>query len=324
MKNFRLPIIISWLAGLGLLAWLLQRQGIGDVLTVLSLAGFNILWLGIYRIVPITLDALGWRELFSQIHRPPFNTLIQARWIGESVNTLFPVAQVGGHILRARIVGKKKDTNGEAGATVMVDFTMGLTTQILFTILGVILLLFKKNSHIGTSSIISGIVVAMLLIGGFFLSQRAGLFTFLARSLSRLQRKKTSTMVNGALTLDEKIAQIYGNTNKLSPCLCWRLGGWLAKSGENWLFFYFLGAPISLREAIILESLCTAFRSAAFFIPGGLGIQDGSLLIIGSMLGLEASSIMALALGKRFRELIVGLPGLLWWFIFESRNLKNR
>ncbi len=134
--------------------------------------------------------------------------------------------------------------------------------------------------------------------------------------------EKSAVLVGNARNLDQKIAEIYGRKKKLSVCFLWRLAGWIAKSGENWLFFYFAGVPITLQEAIILESISTAFRSAAFFIPGALGVQDGSLLFIGSLLGLGADNVMALALAltKRFRELSVGIPGLLWWFKVERQN----
>ncbi len=323
MKKVRFSTIAFGIAGLLMLAWLVLRQDIGEVVTVLSLVGLNIFWLGVYRIFPIAVDAWGWRQLFTKGYPPPKTDLFLARWVAESVNTLFPVAQIGGHILRARIIGRKNNHNGEAGASVMVDFTIGLTTQILFTLLGLIFLLLQTKNHAAVSSIVIGITVAIVVIGAFFFSQKAGLFGFLAAKTSILYKKKATSIVNGARTIDQKINEIYGRRKKLLFCLCWRFFGWIAKSGENWLFFFFAGAPISLRDAIILESMCTAFRSAAFFIPGGLGVQDGSLLVIGSLLGLGTDSIMALALGKRFRELIVGLPGLLWWFFHEGRFRKQ-
>ncbi len=320
MKKVRLTTIGFGLAGAAILVWLVMRRDIGEVLTVFSLVGLNIIWLGVYRIFPIALDATGWGRLFSARHRPRTADLFLARWIAESVNTLFPVAQVGGHILRARIIGKKYGSGNEAGATVMVDFTIGLTTQLFFTLTGLVLLLFQTNNYRGASSIIIGIGVAAVVIAGFFYSQKAGLFGFLAARTSILYQKKAPAIKDGARTVDKKINEIYGRKKKILACLCLRFIAWMAKSGENWLFFFFAGSPITLRDAVILESLCTAFRSAAFFIPGGLGVQDGSLLVIGSFLGLGTDGIMALALGKRFRELMVGLPGLVWWFFHEGRQ----
>ncbi len=323
MKKIRLTTIAFGLFGAAILVWLLMGRDIGEVLTLFSLVGINILWLGVYRIIPIALDAAGWKRLFSAGDRPRSTDLFLARWIAESVNTLFPVAQIGGHILRARIIGRKYGSGNEAGATVMVDFTIGLTTQIFFTLTGLVLLLLQTNRYQGTSSIGIGIGVAIIVIGAFFFSQKAGLFGFLAARTSILYRKKAAAITASARTMDKTINEIYGRKKKLLGCMLLRFIAWLAKSGENWLFFFFAGAPITIREAVILESLCTAFRSAAFFIPGGLGVQDGSLLMIGSLLGLGTDAMMALALGKRFRELMVGLPGLVWWFAHEGRYHRH-
>ena len=321
MTKIRLTTILGGITGFALLAWLLVSEGLGGIFTVLSLVGLNILWVAAYRIVPISLDAYGWGRLFTKNKRPYFSDLVNARWIAESVNTLFPVGQVGGHILRARIIGKKSKNGNEAGATVMVDFTIGLSTQIVFTILGLALLLQQTGQQTASTGIFIGIAVALMVVSCFFFSQKAGLFGFMAHFANRLLRKKkTAALVGSAHTLDQEIKEIYGRKNQLFPCFIWRLAGWITKSGEIWLFFYFAGSPISIQDAIILESISTAFRSAAFIIPGGLGVQDGSLLFIGSLLGLGPDNLLALALSKRFRELIVGIPGLLWWYREERRH----
>ena len=316
MNKIRVTSILSGIAGFVLLAWLLVHEGIAGIFTVLSLLGLNIVWIAVYRIVPFTFDAYGWMQLFAKDKRPRFPDLIQARWFTESVNTLLPVAQVGGHILRARFIGKKIRDGNEAGATVMVDFTFGLFSQIVFATLGVFLLFQQTEKHSDASTIFIGIAIFFLVILCFLFSQKAGLFGFAAHKISlMLRKKKAGDLVSNARNLDLRISEIYGHKNKLLLCFMWRIMGWVTKSGENWLFFYFIGTPISLQDAIILESMSTAFRSAAFFIPGGLGIQDGSLFFIGSLLGLGADNLMALALTKRFRELIVGVPVLILLFL---------
>ena len=328
MTKIRFTTILFVFIGIAVFAWLLAREGVGGIVTVFSMAGLNIFWVVAYRIIPINLDAFGWLQLFAKGKRPRFADFTKARWLAESVNTLLPVGQLGGHYLRARIIDKKNQAGNVAGATVMVDFTIGLWTQIVFTILGLALLLQQTGQQTAATGIIIGVVVAFVAVSGFFFSQKAGLFGFIAYFIAYsvnwlLRKKKSADLLGTAGNLDQKISEIYGRKNNLFTCLVWRLVGWVAKSGENWLFLYFAGVPITIQNAIILESISTAFRSAAFFIPGGLGVQDGGLLFIGSLLGLGPDSILALALAKRFRELVVGVPGLLWWLKVESRQLKS-
>ena len=331
MKKMRVSSLVFALIGLAGLGYLVREAGTREIMAALGLVGPGLFSLALYRIIPILIDALGWQRLFARsAPRPGLGALFLARWVAESVNTLFPVAQVGGHILRARIIGrhnkknhnKKKDN--QAGATVMVDFTIGLTTQILFTLLGIGLLLAEVR-HVPAGPLLLATTLATLLIGGFFASQRAGLFSFLARRTSRIWKKKAPGLLDGAMNMDQAIREIYGRRGQILSCAFWRLAAWIAKAGENYLFFALLGAPITVAEAVILESLCTAFRSAAFFVPGGLGVQDGSLLMTGALLGLPRDGVMALALAKRARELMVGLPGLLYWTAISiHRNQTGR
>ncbi len=298
---------------MALLAWLIHREGIENIFSLISLAGFSLVWLAVYRTIPVAIDSAGWLYLFPKNRHPRLARLCIARWIAESINTLLPVAQVGGHIIRARIIGRERNDQGESGAAVTVDFTIGLVTQLLFTLLGIVLLLLHTESYAGTSSLITGSIIAFAVIAAFFLTQRAGMFSIIARMASTLGRKKYADFLGSASALDRKITEIYSHRKRLTWCMTWRLMGWISKSGENWLFFHFIGIPITIGDAIILESMCTAFRSAAFFVPGGLGVQDGSLVMIGAFLGVGSESMMALALSKRFRELMVGIPGIVFW-----------
>ena len=79
-----------------------------------------------------------------------------------------------------------------------------------------------------------------------------------------------------------------------------------------------IGLPILLEQALIIESLGQAIRSAAFFVPAGLGVQEGSLLLLAAALGLPAATGLSLSLVKRLREVVLGLPALLAWQLIES------
>jgi glycosyltransferase 2 family protein len=77
---------------------------------------------------------------------------------------------------------------------------------------------------------------------------------------------------------------------------------------------------MSLLEASLIESLVQGVRTAAFLIPGALGIQEGGFLIVGTLLFLPPEAALALALTRRVRELVFGIPGILAWQWFEIRS----
>jgi uncharacterized membrane protein YbhN (UPF0104 family) len=88
--------------------------------------------------------------------------------------------------------------------------------------------------------------------------------------------------------------------------------GWLVGTGEVFLILQLLGHPVSWVTALLLESLGQAIRGAAFAIPGALGVQEGGYLLLAPFAGLSPDSALALSLAKRSRELLLGLPGLLY------------
>ena len=74
----------------------------------------------------------------------------------------------------------------------------------------------------------------------------------------------------------------------------------------------------------MLEALGQAIRGIAFAIPGALGVQEGGYVLLGALIGLPAPAALALSLMKRSRELLQGVPGLVYWQILEGRWLRRR
>ena len=75
-----------------------------------------------------------------------------------------------------------------------------------------------------------------------------------------------------------------------------------------------LGFHPTVAEAVVIESLSQALRGAAFFVPGGLGVQEGALLFLCALYGVPAEAAVTLSLVKRLCDVVIGAPGLaLWW-----------
>jgi len=301
-----------------------MREGVHDLVSVLSIAGWSLAGVVAFRIVPLLIDSFGWRSLISPNNHVPTFFILRARWVAESFNTLLPVAQVGGHVIRARMLAKQGVTATESAATVMVDFTMGTTTQFIFIAMGVGLLGAVEKAEGNTIVLLAGIAVAFLLLLGFYVSQRIGFFSSATKFLQKIMRgRQFTSLIGGAETLDQKIAGLYRQHRKLLVCACWRLLAWISKSGEVALSLYLLGSTVTFSKAIILESLGTAVASALFFIPGALGVREGGILILGNLIGIPPDVALALALIKRGREVVVGVPGLLFWTYAEGRVLRK-
>lgn len=316
---------LALIGGLALFLYLLLEQGIVEVATVLSTAGLGLLWVVAFHLVPMAADAAGWHLLIPAQHRASLGTMLWARWVGEAVNGLLPVAQVGGDVVKARLLTQRGVPAVTAGASVVVDLTVAAFTQILFTLLGLGLLVAYLGGARIIATVVTGTAIMGLLVAGFYVAQRRGLFSGLVEVLGRFVGKRDwQGLVGGAAALDRAITVIYRDRRVLLAAGAWRLLGWIAGTGEVWLAMYVLGHPVGLTQALLLESLIQAVRAAAFAVPGALGIQEGGYLVLGTLLGLDPSLALALALTKRVRELMLGIPGLIAWQFTEGHRWWRR
>lgn len=317
-------IALLFLAGLALAIGLVLWRGIDDVVAVLARGGWQLCWLGPLYLLPLLCAAINWRHLFAPGDAPAFGRLLHASWIGLSVNWLLPVAQIGGEVVMARLLILGGVPGARAGASVVVDKTVQAFTQLLYALIGLVLLLALTGGDDLTPAVLGFSALFALGIYGFYRVQRAGLFAFLARFAHRLAGRleragSALDLVGGADALDAAVNETYQRWVRVLWSVVWRMAFRLANAAELWLILYFFGHPIGVVEAIVLQSLGQAVRAAAFAVPGGLGVQEGGYMLLGAILGIGPEIALAASLAKRFRELLVGLPGLIAWQVAEGR-----
>lgn len=313
-------------AGLALLIAILIDNGLPEILESIAKAG----WLGVtavtaFHLVPLFVDAVAWRVLMTAPEEIKVWTAVRLRWISESVNSLLPTASVGGDFVRARLATFAGMRPANAGATVIGDVTLGLITQLVFSLLGLLLLLRVDNaSRALVLSIVIGLGTFIVLTIVLLFVLRRGIFSALARRIASFSgAARWQSLLGGAVALDTAIAALYAERRLILISAVWRTIGWIVGAGEIWLGLHFLGHPIPLGEAVLVESLVQAVRTAAFAIPAGIGAQELGFVVIAGAVGVPSPVALALALIKRARELILGVPGLFAWQIQEAIRLRQ-
>jgi putative membrane protein len=320
----RAQFILAAVLGLGVLLALMLAQDFGRLGEAFSALGPAIAAICLFRIIPLTAHTQGWRSVTQPADRPGFGSMLTMRWIGESINTLLPVGQVGGDVARARLMASTGIRPAVAGAEVAVDFLLGIVSQAVFALMGVAALLLTAPGIAASLQVLAGTAVLVLLATLLTLLQRKGFFAGLSGMAAKLMGEETSArLAKGAAGLDQEVGRILADRPRALAGFGWRLAGWLAHVGESWVLLAALGGPAGLDTALALESLAWAVRSIAFLIPGAIGAQEGGIVAIGLLLGLPAESALALALAKRAREVVVCAPGLLAWLFAERQGIKG-
>jgi putative membrane protein len=285
----------------------------------------------IYRIVTLALNARSWQVLLPP-SRPGFPTLLRLRWIGESVNTLLPVAQVGGDLARASLVSSRGVARADAAASMMADLATGLVTQMLFGLAGALALAqLLPPEHVGHRvliKVVAGLTAFTLAVVALSILFHMGAARLAARFLAGSKVHESWARLVGSLSrVDLAVTALLARERAVASSFVWHMGGWVSQVGETWLLFKLFGANVPLVTAFAIESMTSAARGAAFFVPSGVGVQEMTLLSMAKLTGIDMELALALGIAKRARELVLGVPGLVawaadkkWWRSWTSKN----
>jgi putative membrane protein len=308
----------SWLLTLGLLLFLalLISQGLPAILSTLAVAGWGLLAVAAYHLIPLTIDALAIRVLYQRDQtQHVLMDAVLARWIGESANSLMPAGQLGGPVFMARYLTQRGMPMSQSAAVITVSTTLQTFAQILFALLGV-LLLGARAGGVSEHTLRSMALIASgflaLQIVGFYYLQRRGFFSKLLRLVNRLAGAQWSGLMSQAQAIDAAVQETYSRSGPVAWSFLGSLVGWLVGAGEVYLILMYMGHPVDWVTALLLESLGQAVRGAAFAVPGALGVQETGYVLLAPLAGLTPEVGLALSLAKRVRELLLGLPGLLY------------
>jgi putative membrane protein len=306
--------------GIAVVVWLVLESDPAALFGVFPRIGWGFVAIVMARAATVVIDCGAWRCLLPRRGRPSFATMLPLRWIAESINTTLPAAQIGGEVVRARLLQRRLDAPAQGAASVAVDFCLSMWAQILFTLLGFVLLARISGAGWWPAAIAAASLPLFAVFSWEILVRRRMLVS-LERWMARIGQWRLAAALQ---RLGAALGLLAESRGALARSLSLHAASWLGHAGEAWLTLWLMGAPTGLGEAVLLESLSLAARSAAFLIPSGWGAQEAALVALAGVIGLPAETALALGLVKRAREFAIGLPGLVAWGIVEGRLSLRR
>lgn len=305
-------------AGLALSIWLFLRDNPSAIVALLRQAGLGLAAASLIHLLPMALNARGWQILLPGAGRPSFAAMVRLVWIRESINGLLPVARVGGEIVSFRLMRMIGVRRAPAAASLVVDMGVSVLCQVAVVLLGIGLLATYRTDDL-TPQLGIGLAIAAPLVAAFILIQYARPFERIVRLMNQFARGKLAGVLGHSVRIDRAVRVIYRRRSVVMRSMIWQLGGFVAGALEIWAALWFLGHPISPMESLVIEAVIMAVSSAGFLVPGAIGIQEGGFLMIGTVLGLEPSTSLALAVARRLRDCFIFFPGLCAWYLVEGR-----
>ncbi len=320
----RTSLLFAGLLGLCLITLLIGYYGAGSIFDAAMAVGWGALLVVIVRAVETSRAALAWWYFLPGSYARLLPPCLLPRWVRESINSLLPVAQVGGEFIGARLLTFWRVPGGSAGASVVVDLFTQTATQFIFTLVGLACLIQAG----GDTDIVRGVAIGLAILGpalvGFFIAQRFGGFRLLDKAMATFTRDPEWAGLGNKASLHHRLQEIYAAKGRLVTGFMIHLVIWFVGVFEVWFALHWMGHTVNYRTALVIESLSQAVRGAAFVVPGAIGVQEGGFIALCAVFGIPAPMAIALSLIKRLPEIALGIPGLFVWQGLEGRRLLLR
>jgi uncharacterized membrane protein YbhN (UPF0104 family) len=122
------------------------------------------------------------------------------------------------------------------------------------------------------------------------------------------------------ISLHAAIEEMYASKRRLAASSALHLLAWTGAGVGTWIAFRLVGGEIPLLNAIALEALLSTLRSIAAPVPAAIGVQEWGYAVLAPLFGLPAEMGVAVSLLKRAREILLGVPALIYWQSVEGRR----
>lgn len=309
--------LARWTVTLGLLALLATVVDLGELAAVLR--STDPAWFGVVLAVILAdriVMAGKWLPLLRvQAPDASFLPALKAYFASNFAGFFLP-ASIGGDVLRSVGVGRERGAVVEVGASVVVERILGLVGSGVIALLSLWIAL-RAGVPIGfllpwaLLAVVGGIAAAVVPF-----SRRAQ--TWLNRALAPFPDRWTSLATRFA-----------------AACHAYRahrrtvlVVGFLSILEQFLPVLAFMAAALALQAEVSIEALIVGVPLMVFAarLPisiSGFGVVEGSMVYLLGLFGVPAVEALSLTLVTRVAEILVYLPGALWWRELLGERREN-
>jgi uncharacterized protein (TIRG00374 family) len=309
----KLITVLKIVVSLGLIAYLLSRVGIDEVVEAMRSASTNYLYLLVALAIyfgAIAVGSVKWQILLkAQGINVPLGSLLSFTFVGLFFGNFLPT-NVGGDLVRGYDLARHTLLPAETAVSVVVDRMLGLIAFVFVAVVMASLVVYSEG-QVALWEVAAAAGVALLALSGMFalmLSDRLRgqlrrLFNFpLLSSLAPLYDKLSSAL--------SAYRRSYG---ALAISFCISILVLTIGSVVNYLISLALGGGISLLHIFLFTPLITFVLLIPISI-GGIGLNQSAYVFFFNLVGVPEQKSLAMSLIMQAIIIISSLPGgILWW-----------
>ncbi len=312
--------VILAIGGVALAVVLVVWVGAGKIVRAVTAVGWwGFAGLVVWQLGMFLLLASAWRRVCPGVR---LRTLVWGRLVREGGPNILPFSEVGGLAFGARAIMLAGVTPERAVASSIADVAAEFIGEIPFILFGVIMLMARGPD---TSLVLPvGIGLALIAAGAAALiwaeRHSARLFDAVGRGIAARWAHRAERQ---AVAVQHEVEHLFSQPRRIGAAAAIHLAGWVGGAVTVWMAYRMLGGRIDVVSAMAIEGLLSGALAVAFLVPGGLGVQEASYVLLGRLFGMPAHLSIGLSFLRRARDIVIGAPALVTWQVAEARRLRQ-
>jgi uncharacterized protein (TIRG00374 family) len=259
------------------------------------------------------LRTWGWAVSFPDGERPAFTRLFRVRLAADALS-FFTIRGIAGEPLKVVLLYDRVSAEVATAAIALERLAfavIGIAIAGIVSLVAVTRLPLPGpwNTVFASFSVVA--VVVLTVVGLIARRRRGDYLASLVGTLDRFTHRPLEQRRVIRFILDVEgvlLDLIRGDRRRLVvltvlPIVCYAI-----MTAEVWLVFWAIGLPISVTQALAVETFARVGSVASAAVPGNIGTLEASNLIVVEVLGLAGGG--ALALARRVRALFWAGLGL--------------
>lgn len=317
--RLRWPIALAVAGGLAAAAWAIGTVGLHRLLVSaaqLGIDGFLLFCAG--SVALLCLLGAAWWVAMPPARLRTLPLFAWARAAREGSNDLLPFSQLGGLVIGARTLTRAGMPPVRVYAAMIVDLTAEMAGQLVIVLFGLWALgsmLIEGRGEALAPAAWTGAAVAVAILVAFVTLQRP-LLSFLDTVATRMLPAADLPLGRVRAELDT----LYADRLPVAASFLLNIAAWLGTALLAWAGLTMMAVEAPLSRIVAVESLISVVRSAAFLIPGALGVQEAGYVLLAQAFGIDPQAMLALSMVKRARDVALGVPTLLLWWAQDVRR----
>lgn len=324
MRNKQL---IALGVGIALFVYLIYETGPASLAANLELIGPKlVLVVTLERIVDL-FNTVGWWFTFApNLRRGTLGTLCMVRLAGTALNEMVPAASMGGEPAKVMLLQPYLPATAATASvlTALVSFTFA---KAIFIAAGMLLAWHRLRLPHGLSTML--LAGFMLTLGGLIVFLTLQLRGFAGTTLRFGRRiglpEGWMAEIDGVSSaVDEHVADFYrSRPGDLARSIAAHLFAFSFGVLQVSLVLGWLSLPNDWQTSLAIEAFSGLVGFVIFVVPGSIGVQEASKVLIFTALGLSASDGMSVGLAFRLNEMVSTAIGLAIFALLQRPALPR-